>query len=284
MENLKLDNPVGSPEYRDGVAVTILGTGEHVDYAQLVTRDKFVARLATLAPAVVTDLQNTVLPAYQTAAAEAHWESIPDLRECRAADPSTWPLVHRLATELDGWGTRFHLSDEWLLGVALGTVGSWHLNPKDERSSLRSPVAIVVGMHFLKPFAVHLPFTFAYGSPEPTSERFADYAARLRRLLKQAHREHWDTLEGELHRYLKTCRLEAGQWALRKNPRKRELAKHLDWLIHWQVQGWDRGRIGRRYNATNDTVRGAIRQAASELGLTLRRRKGGRPHRPKPGG
>lgn len=102
--------------------------------------------------------------------------------------------------------------------------------------------------------------------------------------LTRRHIYEQETLEAftrVLQKYLDTS-TEAAKLLIRPQGfqpglKKRELDRHLEWLVLWQVRDWNRSQIGEKYHASPDTVRDGIESAAKEIGLKLSKGKAGRP-------
>ncbi|NJL26892.1 MAG: hypothetical protein HC897_02915 [Thermoanaerobaculia bacterium] len=60
-------------------------------------------------------------------------------------------------------------------------------------------------------------------------------------------------------------------------PRKRDPASHFEWLVRYQIHGWDYGKVATKYGRVEKTISDGIQRTAALLNLELIRRKAGRP-------
>lgn len=248
---------------------------EYLDRPRQHLRWRFLECLEALAPEVLEDLRKTVLPAYGCAKTETEdgsplWPWVDVQEQWRRVNSATHPLTYRLGLALVAWAQRHHLSDNWLLEVALSTANRWHEQQQGTASTREDPHEPI---GFVRPLIVGVntfpsAFTFTHDGWVPTWETRANYVAGLEKALKEALRAHLDNRETEVRNR-----------GLKPSPLKREVDRDLDWLIRRQVQGWTWIQIQResRVQASRSTIRDSVGRMADELGLTLRHGKSGRP-------
>ncbi len=248
---------------------------EHLDQPRQHLRWCFLECLEALVPEVLEDLRKTVLPIYGCAKTETE-DGLPlypwvDVRErWERVDSATHPLTYQLGFALAAWAQRHHLSDNWLLEVALSTANRWDEQQQGSASTREDPHEPT---GFVRPLSVGVntfasTFTFTHDGWVPTWETRANYIAGLQKALEEALRAHLDSRETE-----------ARNRGLKRSSSKREVDRDLDWLIRWQVQGWTWTRIQResRVRVSRSTIRDSVGHMANELGLTLRHGQSGRP-------
>ncbi|MFI5168080.1 MAG: hypothetical protein ACHQQS_15845 [Thermoanaerobaculales bacterium] len=239
---------------------------EYLDRTLFVLRSRFLERIATQAPDVLEGLRKSVLPLYQEAATKergprphlsppgvalrGYWKQI---------DAAKYPLTHKLVTALEAWADGHELRDDWLLRIALHTVASWlaaswagHEPPV----GFESP-----------PFGAHwfrtIPFTFRYPAWNPTHDPWPAYNEALRKALDRA-----------IHAYRDRSEAEPRKRGLRPAPEKREIDRHLDWLVKFQVEGKSYNKIAKDPGAPDvRTVQRAVTDTARLVGLTLRTKR-----------
>lgn len=287
------------------------------DRPQWALRQAFLSKVAALAPEVRRTLLGTVLPPYRKATNEG---AIPrlwrwDRRRWEDLDPTTYPQTAALRSALLGWGERYHLTDDWLLDVALGTVWERHEWDKEiaerrlERKQWKQEMAqrrqnglpwmpLMLGhrppkpagfadvpfadMEYVIPFAFGRQVGFSHAGWVPQWKRWTEYEA----LLSSA----WNHTLAELHRawadavreYRQAREQEAKQRGMSLSPVKHETERHMEWLVRWQVLRQDRWEIARAcgltYRKRTDTIRDGIQEMARSIGLkNLRKGKRGRP-------
>jgi hypothetical protein len=227
---------------------------------------------------VLHDLLQGVLPTYREAVGECATPARWDRQRWGAVDPASHPHTARLRDALLAWGTPYHLIDDWLLDVALRTVCERHEweHESAERRAAGLSLTLEPAAFATIPFAdiePVTPFNFEHEQWVPWWETRADYERALHVAFKRSLRAYLDQREGE-----------ARKRGFRLSPQKHALDHHLDWLVRWQVLGrsWPDLMTETPHRASRDTIREAIERLASEIGLTLRRGKAGRPRTTPP--
>lgn len=232
----------------------------------------FLLRTSEIAPEVLEDLRQSVLPEWQsllrqlaeTGARQLDADHASETRASIAGRPELSMEQETIAQSLQSWGKRHNLSDRWIIKTALSTLQHWNrivpVRPNQpHRLEWKLPPVT-----YYSPLQAQ-PFTFE--GWDPGSHPWKDYSQRLLEELKQYRIGVEKTLEG---------------W---KKPRKLEL-DHFDWLVRYQVLGLSYLKISRFHNLENDLdpesgkkrVKAGIRDKAERIDLTLRPGgKGGRP-------
>jgi hypothetical protein len=232
-----------------------------------------------LSPEVLASLRASVLPTY----AEI-WTTGANSAKC--PDRSGWetsqaiimggafPHLAPVTSALQKWATDFHLTDPWLIDLALFTLNTWTRYPEVlelEPAAFQMPPS---GHHDTKGIEPpHLPMW------RPTLESWADYEARTRA---------W--FEATLRTYKRETKEYAASRGIHPTPQKRprgsdDVSLHFEWLVRYQVQGWSFAKIAAHYDKGFENVsktRGhvehsgarqvsrAVRETADYLRLRLR--------------
>lgn len=266
---------VGS-EYRDG----------HRDRAQWALRQAFLRKVEELTPEVLQGLLDTVLPAYRAASQEGvlpapKW----DRQRWEGVDATAHPHTAQLRTALLAWGARYHLTDDWLLDVALNTAWQQHEwreetaerrkerdqweqagteLPREALAALDPPPQptsfAAVPFSDIEPVT---PFAFEHEQWVPQWRTWHEYEAGLR-----------NAFEDAVLRYRRAREAEAARRGLRQSPEKRDIDRHLAWLVQFQVDGQTYNEIASGLGGANlRTVQRAVRDMARLTGLTLRKKR-----------
>ena len=213
-------------------------------------------------------LREDVWATYRASDAHCDWSVL------RNAGPMSHPELVPLRACMTGWAEQLHLIDarggpsEWLMNVSLGMMQRWKTSP-------------ALGGRFL------LPSSRIPGIPKLVEElqkiqfEFRDrydgmpldfYVATFRQRLDQAADEYSAQLHAICQRFGVPLR------------DKTSLATHLEWLIQNLIFGRTARQILKEYPAGHPlgqlhpySVNEAIRGVAAQLGLQVRRDKGGRP-------
>jgi len=166
-----------------------------------------------------------------------------------AEDPSAPPALINLRDELSTWADRFHLNAPWCMERAVATVAMWHSSPGYPRHHWE--YGAVAGFEPLREDETKIAFDTA-GLPLADAQRIlTEHYPQLDRLIRERG-------------YVKASQS-------KRNP------AHFDWLAHYQVQEWPLEKIASHAGRARKTVKVAIVDAASLIGLPLRPFKRGRP-------
>lgn len=263
------------------------------DRVRWTLRQAFLRKVESVAPHVLQDLLDNILPVYRGAVTEgaipALWQW--DRPRWEAVEPAQYPHTARLRTEILSWGTRYCLTDDWLLDVALRTV--WERYVREQESGERRDELAQVRVRYEQegrppgqleaaekalqptpapagfatvPFAdiePVTPFVFEHEQWVPWWRTWADYEAELRTAFERVLRE-----------YRRARETEAVQRGLRPSPEKRDIDRHLAWLVQFQVKGQTYNAIAKGSDGADlRNVQRAIKDMARLLGLTLRRKR-----------
>ena len=226
-----------------------------------------------------------------------------------------WQQLAGLRRSLADWGHRFNLTHDWTRDAAMSTLGFWHwvhvpqqlfwFAPRFNRSS--HPVS----SRSLR-FAFHTwsaPFIHAGWDP------FTTTWARYRRIVGAAFRDHlgvvrsggeptrgavgqFEAILAEYRTHVLMAWLKAGHKTTKAKSEPKidwdeELPwlRHFEWLALYQCRGWSPSRIAQSAGLaeSGDTSSGpknprsaidkAVRKTASNIGLSLRTVRRGRPRR-----
>lgn len=228
-----------------------------------ISRLVFLSQIERQAPAVVRSLRADVLPHFR---AWAGGRDAPEVltalswwkNGAEQALPAT-PELAALRSSLEAWATRWSLTDDWLLADARHTLSIWQQYPT---TSSATPLRFhadgwggavhELGIEHCHPF-------------EPTRETWRDFTTRVgqwtRRnrdaaaALMQAHGLEW-----------------SGARRARSGP---DPFRPFAWLARYQCRREGYATISTNVDPSN--VRKAVKQAAQEIGLTLRPAAKGRP-------
>jgi hypothetical protein len=240
-----------------------------------VARGLFLACLSTLAPEVLRDLKETALPVYRELPQEARLE--PTLVNWTVAHG--WSALAELAGDtslraasslidlLSTWAHKHQIEADWAYDCALSRLHAWDVGDKSETWRIPRQVG---GFEISWE---ELAFSFTQPGWSPQLHTRSDYENRLRA-----------AFERHLKKYLDGIETAAGERGLVRTPElrrrgTRSSARRFEWLVRWQVQSWNLGRIADEARVAKNTVRDGIRAAASEIGLILRKGTLGRPRK-----
>jgi hypothetical protein len=235
------------------------------DMAQYVLRRAFLRKVDEIAPGVCRDLLDSVFSAYRNASSTDHlfvrWNLLSEKRSSFAKE---------LREALRAWGRRHNLTDDWLFDIALRTLSNWQEweEATRERGDSEDPWHPTRPSSFADPLFVDIAcgdFRFRHDAWVPTWEPWQEYHHAARAKFEEALRQYREEQE----------RI-AKQGGFVLSPEKREIERHLEWLVRFQVTNWTYKKIvdentGRR--AASLDIRGvqrAVHDAAELLGLTLR--------------
>jgi hypothetical protein len=247
-----------------------------VDVVQISGRREFLQCLSRVVPDCVRELTGEPLRLLQAALADREppvcarrcfrqWEFV------GAAEDETHPLLADLRRVIQSWSDRWGLSDDWVLELVLRTLWHWNI---DEEACKELRWTPTVGVGYYHPL-LHsdLLFKFTHNRWNPRNEEWSVYNKRL----EQAFRKYKD-----MYRTMLKFEICEG----RGKPAARKLNdQHFEWLVRYQVQRWPPTAIAQKYchdAAKETTVRDALRSTAELIGLTVTKRKPGRPRFKKP--
>jgi hypothetical protein len=207
--------------------------------------------VSEVAPWILTDLRDQVLPVYNAARKdrgfnERHlesWESV------LSSTPTHRPYLLKLKTRIMQFASDHHLDAEWACAIFLRTVREW------------SPSIAKIAATSSRP----LPWAYP-----PGSARFA---------LSRGE-EHDQEVAREQHKSGKAFTKLAEQRGFKRSTLKHDV-RHFRWLAQFQVLGLSHERIAAedKQKPSRKTVAEALDRTAALLPLRLR--PTGAPGRPK---
>ena len=240
-----------------------LGVGEYTTeaFASWRAQIAFLGTVARLAPEVLHTLRRDVLPVY-----------VAGLDPARLRDPAaggmyvmSWSTAPALLREaLSAWGRSWYIAKRWVYEEALPKLDEWRRCPSMadapcgwlncgamEQATLRTPA-----------LAFELP------GWSPTREGRAEYKATAAAAFARELDRYLDGVEEEF---------KTGWSDFPPTPDKPSFAKHLEWLVHYQVRGERIARLAAAECVSTDSMRDALRSMAELCDLTLRPGRAGRP-------
>jgi hypothetical protein len=171
-----------------------------------------------------------------------------------------------LHTALTKWSSQFHLTNEWLLDLALHTLFHWR-EKKEEGQPVR------LRWH-------RLPFggMGAFDGWAPEFELTQDGWDLNDEDWPQFRKRVQNAFEKSLNDYREQTTLIALNGGWRRAPDIRDSKQRFKWLALWQVKGWSAKEILEwcqlKVNASN--VEKQVKTSAEQAGVTLRRPQKGR--------
>jgi hypothetical protein len=250
-------------------------------------RRAFLRKIEELAPEVLQNLLDAVLSTFTRAAPEVcaiRWTVL--LR-------SKGKSANRLAKALLAWGRRHNLTEDWLLDLAVLTLferAEWEDESAARRQARIPPTPEPAG--FARPRFVDIEHLTAFqfaGKMRiandgwvPAWLTWAEYESTATESLSREVARLRLEWQDALRQYRRAREQEARQRGLSRTRVRREVERHLEWLVRWQVLRQDRWKIAResglKYGRRADTIRDAIKSMARDLGLeNLRKGHPGRP-------
>jgi hypothetical protein len=278
------------------------------DRPQYALRKAFLLKIEELAPQVPKDLLQA-LPIYREAASKGEvpltWDALL-LKKGRRAN--------KLRNAVSAWGRQHNLTDDWLLDEALRTLRQ-RQDEADQKAQLLKEMTKKEAAWLRQRQSVPAKKGIARETPELSvfaNPRFVDIARltafRFEHKVGISDDNGWvpawltwaeyeSTTTKSLNREVRQLRL---KWriAMRQYRRareqeatlhgqspaqvRREVERHLEWLVRWQVLKQNRPEIAHAcdmlYRKRADTIRDAIKSMARDLGLkNLRKGSAGRP-------
>jgi hypothetical protein len=222
-----------------------LGPGAFQDPARPTTAATQEARLDffdvlnRVAPEVGGSLQEEVLPLFQEVGLDAFTDTYDGLMEME--EDEVVGSVQSAKRALVDWAAEFHLLAPWVLCAALRSMRLWD---RDYCKGRFVEISMVLGgVPRLK-----LP------GWNPTLMTWDRYLRRVNNQL----REYRNAIEKKA----KAAGLE---------PAKQKYEPlHFEWVVRFQVQGWSKAKIARKYLRDPSTVHEGIQSTAELIDLPLR--------------
>ncbi len=244
--------------------------GEH-SLALWDARGAFLWRVERLAGIVLEDLRKNVFPVYVPPAGWKAGEDVDPDTVARHKDflMGRWSDVHQeidsiadpLRAKLHDWAAKYNLLDPWLLIVALGTLRKWSLGVAN--------------------LSWHLPPPEPFSLPDRAYEFTMDLpgwdAQKMTR--REAQEQIRGVFELKLKSFLNGVEKMAEELGMERIKEKRprhglDPLRHFDWLVLFQVKGQTLANIADKKGIDEKTVAAGVRQAADQIGLTRRPRRG----------
>ena len=238
----------------------------------------FLGRVEDVATEVLVDLLEGVLPTYKATwiAAEdstllrrtwwersaASWFIVASM-DRQSPPASGYQALFPLWDTLYAWCGRWHLTDEWLLAVALRTLYGW---------VQEDPAGIPPGeLRFQRPTEGELMLR----PPQPSLEvRPCEPLAETWTAYKKDAKK---TFDEWLQRYAAEMKEWAEVTQIHRSPEKRarrgtkDTDLHFEWLVRFQVQDWTYDRIALHYGGLDvSTARDAVVSTSEMIQLTRR--------------
>lgn len=261
----------------------------------------FLDKIRELEPRVVDELKNVVLPLYSAA-----WRATaPPSRVVEPSKPygapievqggpawsgwrferGQWDAVEGCSVEirefhraLMSWAERWNLAEAWVLDCALRNLGIWRL----QQANGMEPDGFV-GPQFVA-IAETKPFDFEYRGWAPELETWSDYKqgrdAKYREYERAYKRKQMEAAERE--GFQKSRAIRAGGAGAkikdtepdfvedRMSRRSTEPTRHFEWLVRYHVGCQPCNGIADDYGVDQRTVRRAITEVATLIGVTPR--------------
>ena len=280
-------------EVRDfirGKADSRLGFGElsTPDVARFVGRVEFFAAIERVAGDVLVELRATVLPLYSDAMQNSPPDTHSDMPSVilltatgkytqeSLLSVTSWALLQQsraasshltaLHDGIDAWSNRYYLTDDWFRESLFRILGGWHRGEASwsyPGSVGWSDQSFVVSGAGLDGFALR-----GLKAPPPYNPLIQtrdQYRADIEQYCQKQERRVYKILPDVA------------------NTRNLKRPAHYDWLVQYQVLGWNYTEVAR--HVSDDIVRMAIVTAVTEkadiIGLVLRPSRRGRPRTKK---
>lgn len=246
---------------------SLLGGGEY-EWTSASSKERarhlFLERIAQIAPNVLASLR------------EAPFKEFGEVHNPRSDTVLRRPSGDASTPSLDEWAERWNLNADWLLQIAIDTMGSWCRNPKgrDKAWNLGTRRNLA---GTLRPSEMAVRFQNTWN---PLTENRSGASKRLREAASTKIEKRLDEIEGLL---LERSRLPvfkegaAPRYAVRRTVQKREI-EHFAWLVRYQVLEESFEGVARSAHRSPKAIEHGVKKAAALVELHLRKPStGGRP-------
>lgn len=236
-------------------------------------RGLFFRKLGQLEPPVLESLQTTFLKLSEQLPEPLKGDSPETFREWQLVENSEEPDYVAIREAVEAWASRWNLQEPWVIKTGLHTLGMWQTGNKQTNFyppgvHLKPDTSLLSREAFPHTLVEHFKDFMGW---EPTAEEAPEFRRRFLSLCEELVNSHIATQKKSLKK--------------RDDPetkKKRELARHMQWLIRYQIDDQKTyTKLAKRVHREKQTVIDGIGKAAELVGLTLRKpNRGGRPKKP----
>ena len=233
-------------------------------------RAHFFTAIERYAPHVLEELAKepaeTFQPLYDRAATFSPYEScsydtggLDGWLTFEHADEQYMPLHFRVRKALKRWGATYRLEEPWIYDCALYTLHCWCRYGKETRLRFHQ-----TGLFKEIPF-VEKAFTLCLGPADLKLKAIGEEKERFDAEYERARDEYFSKLAAEAEQH----------WPKAAKPE--ELERHLEWLIHYRINGLSAPKLTQKYHRSKTTIYGALNKLYELLELAPAQRQRGRP-------
>ena len=181
------------------------------------------------------------------------WERLKEFHE-------ETPHLKALHDGLDAWSKRYGLTDEWFMEELFWNFSRWDPAPWPDGAPWWEYTDLLWVMVDTEPIFKWVPPAY-----NPFQKTRIQYTTEINKYCEYQERLGYRTLSGVV------------------NSKKLRNSEHYDWLVQFQVLGWNYTKIALRAsgNSLSKAITAAVKEKAKIMGLTLRPAKRGRPRTQK---